>query len=113
MSELFDIVFVQTWWAWDRDRALPYSALYHWFNVFEGLAWFAFAGAVLARYVRCHKSPLELWYALAFVIFGITDLREAWYQQSWLIWFKAVNLAVLIWLRAIVMRRYYPNCKLY
>ena len=34
-------------------------------------------------------------------------------SQSWLIWAKLINLAALIWLRATVIRRYYPNSTLY
>jgi hypothetical protein len=33
--------------------------------------------------------------------------------HSWLIWLKAVNLAILRWLHYLVMSRYYPESKLY
>jgi hypothetical protein len=50
---------------------------------------------------------------LAFAFFGLSDYREAWVLQSWLIWAKIINLVALVWLRATVMRRYYPQSKLY
>lgn len=113
MSELIDILWSRTWWSYARDSALPYSAAYHTFNLLEGAAWIIFCGLVLLRRHRRHKSTLELWYAFAFFTFGLTDFREAYYQQSWLIWLKAINLAALFYLRHRVIKKYYPESKLY
>lgn len=113
MTELIDSLFLRTWWSYERDHGLPYSAAYHWFNLFEGCAWLALAGLVLVRYYRHRRSTLEVWYAFAFVTFALTDFREAWAQSSWLIWLKLVNLIALFALRRIVIRRYYPASKLY
>jgi hypothetical protein len=77
--------------------------------LFEAGIWFIMATLVLKRYLRCRHSSLELGYSLAFLTFGITDVREAWVQQSWLIWLKLVNLIVLLWVRRVVIRRYYPG----
>ena len=46
---------------------------------------------------------------MAFLTFGITDVREAWVQQSWLIWLKLLNLIILLSIRRVVIRRYYPG----
>ena len=113
MSEIIDLLFLRTWWSWHTDAGLPWSAAYHWFNVVEGCVWLLFAASVLWRYRKNRRSSLEWWYALSFFTFGLTDFREAWVQQSWLIWVKAFNLIALLWLRNIVIRRYYPQARIY
>jgi hypothetical protein len=50
---------------------------------------------------------------LTFFTFGLTDFREAYALESWLIWLKAANLLVLLWLRSFVISRYYQESKLY
>jgi hypothetical protein len=110
---LIDLLWTHTWWSFARDGDLPYSMPYHLFNLLEGCAWILFSVMVLVRRARHQKSGLELWYALAFATFGLTDFREAYYQQSWLIWLKVVNLGLLVWLRNRVMNRLYPTSKLY
>jgi hypothetical protein len=50
-------------------------------------------------------------YGIAFLTFGLSDFREAYSLQSWLILFKGANLAALIWLRWQVLRRYYPQSR--
>lgn len=113
MSFCIDILWTRTWWDYTRDFALPYSVAYHTFNLLEGTAWMVFCGLVLLRRHRQKRSTLELWYAFAFFTFGLSDFREAYYQQSWLIWLKAVNLAVLFYLRHRVLNELYPGSKLY
>jgi len=113
MQWLLDILFTATWWTYDpRDRSL-HSVLYRGFNLVECAAWCAFGALVLARFLRHRRSPIELAYAAAFVSFGLSDLREAYALQSWLLWIKLANLVALLWLRALVMRRFYPHSKLY
>jgi hypothetical protein len=68
---------------------------------------------VLIRYVKHRHSVIEVAYALAFFIFGLTDFREAYALESWLIWIKGLNLLVLIQLRSIVTKHYYPRSKLF
>ena len=77
----------------------------------EGCAWLGFAAMVLLRYVKHRRSAIELVYCLAFVTFGLSDFREAYRVESWLILLKAMNLAALIYLRWLVIRRYYPQSK--
>lgn len=113
MQRLFEIVFTETWWTYDpRDRSL-HSLFYRSFNMLECAAWLVFGLLVLVRFLRQRRSRIELIYAAAFIAFGLTDLREAYSLQSWLLWLKLVNLVVLLWLRGIVMRRFYPESKLY
>ncbi len=113
MSVALEILFLQTWWVYDRDADLPYSTVYHWFNILEGIAWLAFALLVILRHRRNRRSRLEWLYALAFVAFAWSDFREAWIQQSWLIWFKLGNVTALFWLRKIIIREHYPNSTVY
>ena len=56
---------------------------------------------------------LEIAYSFAFLTFGVTDFREAYALDSWLIWLKAGNLLILLWLRSLVIKRFYPESKLY
>lgn len=68
---------------------------------------------VLARYFRHRNSALEILYACAFFIFGLSDFREAYLLQPWLILAKGMNLLLLLWLRAVVIRRFYPASRTY
>jgi hypothetical protein len=106
------LVLARTWWSYDPGSTW-YWAAYHWFNLVEGSVWLVFAALVWRRCVRYRNSPLEVLYGLAFLTFGLSDYREAYVVQSWLILFKGVNLAALLYLRWIVMRRFYPHSKTY
>ena len=114
MSDAVRILFFETWWSWARNANEPYS----WtdiacrsFNFVEASAWFIVAGLVFHRWRRNRQSTLELWYTLALILFGISDLIEAWFLTSWLLWWKGVNLVALFYLRRIVMRRFYPDAR--
>jgi hypothetical protein len=50
---------------------------------------------------------------MAFFVFGLTDFREAYVLESWLVWAKLANLIALAALRSIVMKRHYPDWKLF
>lgn len=113
MTAAIDLLWWRTWWEYRRSPDLLYSIPYHWFNLAEGIVWLALGILVLVRRQRHAQSRLELWYAAAFVTFALTDFREAWALQSWLIWIKLANLIALFWLRATVIRRFYPERKLY
>jgi len=107
-----DLVF-RTWWTY-RSAYTPWVEVpYRAFNLFEGTVWVVLSGLVLRRFLKHRHSTVEVVYALAFFTFGLTDFREAYALQSWLIWLKAANLLALLWLRALVIRRYYPGSKLY
>ena len=108
---LFDLLVTHVWWRY--GGAGGWSAAYHWFNLVEALVWFVFGGFVLARFLRQRRSAFELIYALAFVTFGLSDLREAWQLESWLLLAKGVNLGLLLALRRHILRRYYPQSKVY
>jgi hypothetical protein len=108
-----DYLFFRTWWTHRSGNPSWFEIPYHAFNLFEGTVWVILAGLVLRRFLRYRHSTVEVAYALAFFTFGLTDFREAYALQSWLIWVKAVNLLVLLWLRALVLKRYYPESKLY
>lgn len=85
MQRWLEIVFTETWWTYDpRDRSL-HSIVYRAFNLVECAAWIVFGALVFARFLRQRHSRLELFYAAAFVLFGLTDLREAYSLQSWLL----------------------------
>ncbi len=75
--------------------------------------WFCLATAVLARWTKYRRSRLEPLYALAFLAFGATDVAEASSLTTWLILVKGANLLALLWLRAIVIRRFYPDRTLF
>jgi hypothetical protein len=68
---------------------------------------------VAARFIRFRRSWLELAYAIAFVAFGLSDFKEAYRLESWLLLFKGINLIALLWLRHLVIRNWYPTSKIY
>lgn len=116
MNDAIRILFFETWWSWSRNSNEPHT----WtdiacrsFNVIEAVAWFVFAGLVLHRWNRRRQSSLELWYALAFVLFGVSDVIETWSLTSWLLWWKAVNLLALFALRRTIMRRFHPQARVF
>lgn len=116
MNDVLRILFFETWWSWTRTGSEAYS----WtdfacrgFNFIEAAAWFCFAGLVFRRWRRHRRSSLEVWYVLAFILFGISDVIEAWILTSWLLWWKGINLASLFYLRRTVMQRFYPDAKVY
>ncbi len=112
MHWALDLFVTRSWWAWQpaTDR---FSTAYHYLNLAEGCIWLVLGGLVLARYLRHRRSPLELAYALAFALFGASDFREAFALQSWLIAAKGLNLAALVWLRHVVLGRFYPASRVY
>jgi hypothetical protein len=113
LKQVADYLVFRTWWTYGSGNLPWIEIAYHAFNLFEGTVWVVLSGLVLRRFLINRQSTVEVAYALAFFTFGLTDFREAYSLQSWLIWLKAVNLVVLLWLRAIVLKRYYPECKLY
>ena len=96
------------WWRFDPDSAGAWDQIYHWFNLFEGAAWFAFALLVLRMSLRHRKSSLELAYICLFFAFGLTDFHEAFVQSGPLVLLKGAILAMLITIRSVVLNRYYP-----
>ena len=113
MNDLTSILFRKVWWQYDVTDTSWFSIVYHWFNIAEGVAWVVFAILVLMRFSQHRKSKLELWYAFTFLLFGITDFREAWQQSSPLIWIKLLILIALLWLRKVVLTKFYQEAKLF
>jgi hypothetical protein len=108
MSTAVDLLVTHVWWRYDSASDW-YAQPYHWLNLVEGCLWLVCAALVIGRYLRHRRSPLELAYAAAFFAFGLSDFREAYVLESWLIGAKGVNLAILLLLRRTVMRRFYPD----
>lgn len=107
---MLDFLFTRTWWTYQPHEDW-YTEPYHWFNIAEGIAWLVFALLVLRRYSVYRKSRLEIAYALAFALFGLSDFREAYVVQSWLMLGKGAVLAAILWLRWIIISRYYPESR--
>lgn len=108
-----DLLWSRTWWRYRPVETSWFSISYHIFNLVEGAAWVILAALVLRRYLADRRSAIEVVYALAFLSFGLTDFREAYRLETWLIWVKLANLAVLLYLRAVVIGRFYPESRLY
>jgi len=116
MQDITRILFYETWWSWSQSSAEPHTWLdiaTRSFNLVEAAAWFLFALLVFLRWKRHRRSSLELWYVLAFLLFGLSDLIEMWSLTSWLLWWKGINLVTLFLIRRSVMKRYYPTAKVY
>lgn len=109
---LRDWLWEHTWWSYQPDDG-GYSKPYHWFNLLEGSFWIFLSALVLWRYLRHRRSPGELLYSFVFLLFGISDFREAYALETWLIWAKGVILLALLCLRRWIMRRYYPGSRIY
>ena len=112
MIEIVRFLSFRTWWQYD-PAADWYALPYHWTNLIEGCFWVGFAVLVFVRYARHKHSAIELVYVLAFLTFGVSDFREAYVVQSWLILFKGTNLAALLYLRWLVIKRFYPGAKVF
>jgi hypothetical protein len=113
LDHLLDLLWFRVWWRHPQPTDPWFSIPYHVFNLFEGICWIVFACLVLLRYLRFRHSAIELLYSLAFCSFALTDFREAFVLESWLVWVKLANLIALVGLRSFVMRRFYPDRKLF
>lgn len=111
MHSVVDLLITHIWW--DYAEADSFGRVYHGFNLVEGAAWFVVAALVLRRWARERQSPLEFAYAAAFITFALSDFREAYRLESWLIVAKGLNLIALIALRHYLLKRYYPTSKSY
>lgn len=113
MTPILDLFVLHTWWSYAPHDYSAFAGLYHWFNVLEGVVWCVFSLLVFVRHSKFRKAACEVVYAAAFFTFGLTDFCEAYRLTSWLLWAKLGNLILLLWLRASIMKRYYPQSKVY
>jgi len=104
---------LKSWWVFNPADPSYFSWAYRWMNLLEGTAWCVLAVLVLWRFAKHRRSRLELLYAAAFATFGLSDFREAYNLQTWLILAKGANLIALLWLRAQVIGRFYPGSRVY
>lgn len=86
---------------------------YQWVNRAEGLIWLILAGLVYRRFAKSQKSEVEPLYALAFLLFGISDFIEAVEYPAWLGIWKVENLLVLLYCRSYLLRVHYVDSKVY
>lgn len=96
---------------WSYDATSNWHTVYHWLNVAEGCLWVLVGLIVIRRYLINQRSLAEVAFAVAFVLFGISDFIEAQSLDVWLIVWKTFNLALLLVLRSYVRKHCYPNSK--
>jgi hypothetical protein len=113
LHQAADLLWFRVWWKYPHPTDPWFSIPYHAFNLFEGACWVVIGALVVRRFLAFRRSSLEIVYALAFLSFGLTDLREAYVLESWLVWVKLVNLIGLIGLRSLAIRKWYPGSKLF
>lgn len=100
-------ILTQQLWTYDPESS--WHVLYHWFNVAEGSVWVWLGLVVAKRFLLFDRSLWEVAYAVAFLMFGVSDFIEAQSLYVWLIAWKALNLAILLLLRRYVLKHCYPD----
>ena len=114
MTDWADLLWCRTWWTFDPNGSVQDLIWQHGFILVEGFCWLVFAGLVVRRYWRLRKSMrLELSYATAFLLFGVSDFIQAFRLTSWLLVWKLINLIVLLVLRHRTIRSLYPESKVF
>jgi hypothetical protein len=113
LHQAVDLLWFRVWWKYAQPNDPWFSIPYHAFNLFEGACWVVIGVLVLRRYLASPRSALEIGYAMAFLSFGLSDFREAYVLESWLVWVKLVNLIALVRLRAVAIKRWHPGSKLF
>lgn len=88
---------------------MPYQIL----NTVEGMAWIVIGFLVLHRAKWIKASLLECVYFIAFILFGVSDFIEVSTYPLWLAFWKLFNVLTLLYVRSLVMRRMYPQAKVY
>ncbi|MEM8782179.1 MAG: hypothetical protein AAGE65_04910 [Planctomycetota bacterium] len=89
-------------WRYDANDAL--AVAYSYLNVAEAIAWFVIAAWVVRRAWVDPKTAWEWAYALAFVVFGLSDVWESYAVPMWLIAAKGLIFAAILGLRWRVKR---------
>jgi hypothetical protein len=103
---IMEFMFTELW-RYSASDPSPYQPIYRTINAVEACFWFGFCIAVCIRYARHRKSILEIGYAIAFLLFGLSDVAEMFVVTPALIAAKAVVLVVLLLLRYILIKWYY------
>lgn len=89
------------------DNPKILEAIYIYGNVAEALVWFGFALRFWWKHRQLsqrspRKMPLEQRTAIAFFLFGCSDLVEtqtlAWWRPWWLLLWKAGCVLAILWL---------------
>lgn len=109
MSEFLEALWREPWWTFEPETAGFWGQLYRGFNIFEGTVWIVFALIVSWRYLRRGQSSWEIVYAIAFILFGLTDFREAAVQSAPLVLVKGIILILLLRLRHFVIKNCYTD----
>jgi hypothetical protein len=109
----WDQILSRPWWTYDPATVSPWGRLYRGFNLFEAACWLVLAGLVLYRWWRCRKSLAEPAYAAAFLLFGLSDVREAWVRSAALVLCKGAILVALLALRRREMSQCYPSARVF
>jgi hypothetical protein len=117
LDELFGGIPHDFWGAmghvlWRVNYGDPLAASYSVVNLLEACAWLTVAAWVIRRHVKQGGGVWNFAYAAAFVVFGLSDVMESQIVPIWLIAAKGFIFATILWLRWVVLRRYYPGQKL-
>ncbi|RYD31348.1 MAG: hypothetical protein EOP86_18090 [Verrucomicrobiaceae bacterium] len=78
---------------------LPYLI----FNAVEAVCWLAVSLVILWRFLRHRKSRREIYYALAFLAFGLSDVIETSGTTALLLLFKGACLLAIAGFRPGIM----------
>ena len=89
------------WWYWEPSEASTGDWAYHLFNLAEATAWFVIA-VVIVRRSRQVSQWVDRWLAFTLLLFGLSDVAEAWMVSIALV---AVKLMILITLLLLKKRR--------
>ena len=103
-SSIVNFVLIDYDYATDGSWAI----FYYWFNFLEAIAWCSIGVYVFARFLRNRKSWLEIIYTLLFFVFGLTDFKELQNLPLWLLAFKGIIFASIIYTRYL-LKPFYPR----
>ena len=98
-------------WRYPPTRPGLFDVAYRGFNLLEAAIWFLCAVWVAGRWRRHRRSQLEPAYAMAFLLFGFTDVREAYQLDVPLLAAKLIVLLALARFRKMV-RPLYPGSRM-
>ena len=113
LASMLREVLTNPWWSFDSQTTGGWGVAYRWFNLCEGAIWAVFAALVIRRWHAHRRSRLEIVYAAVFLLFGLTDFREAYVQSAALVGTKAIVLVSLFSIRRRVLKTCYPHSRLY